>query len=160
MNRHAAFLLRLVDGLNTRYAWEHSVRLCRGALLPNRFLLTLPRATVEQYPADTVPSLWRRLGMAAEQVDVARARLPEAQFVHFGFEENEASCLYKVYLEFDGRAAPPGAPFLLHLAFKWDVADPARHVQSRYLWYPALSIPDIRDRLEDVYRASPESLDL
>src|SRR5207249_12137638 len=63
MNRHAGFLLSLVDSLHTRYAWEHSVRFCRGALLPNRFLLTLPRTALERHPADTLPSLWQRLDM-------------------------------------------------------------------------------------------------
>lgn len=154
MNRHADFLLRLVDSLNVRYAWERSVRLCRGGPFTNRFLLTLPRKTLDRYPAELVPSFCRRLGMPPAMVEEARADLPSVQFVHFGFEENNASSLYKVYLEFDGGRAVPGSPFLLHLAFKWDVTDESRHFVTRYHWYRDLSADEILGRLGQIYRGS------
>jgi hypothetical protein len=162
MNRHARFLLDLVDCLNIRYAWERSFRLCRGALLTNRFLLTLTKEAIEKSPDDTILSVCRRLQMPQTLVETARDNLPAARFVHFGFEENESSCLYKVYLEFDGKKAVPGSTFLLHLAFKWDIADRTRHFLTHYLWYPSLSAGGILDRLATIYRdgSCPESFEL
>lgn len=161
MNRHAEFLLHLIDSLNTRYAWERSVRFCRGLLLGNRFLLTLPKKTLEKYPEGTEVSLLRRLQMPETLLEAARANLPAAKFLHFGFEENETSCLYKVYLEFEGKNAAPGSTFLLHLAFKWAVTDPTRHFLTHYLWYPSLTVQGIVDRHALIYRGSacPGSFD-
>jgi hypothetical protein len=162
MNRHAQFLLHLVDCLNIRYAWERSVRFCRGGLLGNRFLLTLTKEAIEKNQDDTVLSLCGRLQIPEAMMETARANLPAARFVHFGFEENETACLYKVYLEFEGKKALPGSTFLLHLAFKWDIADPTRHFVSNYLWYPSLSVAGILDRLAQIYRddACPKSFEL
>ena len=62
---------------------------------------------------------------------------------------------------FDGRGAVAGTPFQLHLAFKWDVADNTRHVVSRYVWHPHVSVQGILERLAEVYRGHcPESCEL
>ncbi len=154
MNRHGSFLLHLVECLNARFMWERSVRLCRGVLQTNRFLLTLAKDAVPGDVEETVLSLCRRLGMPGGDVETAHHFLPAARFIHFGFEENETSGLYKVYLEFDHKAAVPGSPFLLHLAFKWDVADSARRVQTQYFLHAGLSHSGILKRLENIYQDS------
>jgi hypothetical protein len=159
MNRDGTFLVHLVECLNTHFVWERSVRLCRGALLDRRFLLTVARDAFPGDAAETILSMCRRLAMPDAALAAAHGFVPAASFVHFGFEENETSCLYKVYLEFDQKNAQPGVPFLLHLAFKWDTADGSRHVQTQYLLHAGLSLPGMLGRLADIYRDSrgPES---
>ena len=66
--------------------------------------------------------------------------------------------MYKVYLEFWDRVksevqtnpASPD-PKLLHLGFKWNIADNIQRTVSRYLCYPRLSAEDILRRMTDVY---------
>ncbi|HEY1380411.1 MAG TPA: hypothetical protein VGF55_26655, partial [Gemmataceae bacterium] len=111
-----------------------------------------PKQTLERYPEGTTESLWRRLRMPVPLVEAALAHLSAARTLHFGFEEDRTSCLYKVYLEFDGRNAIPGSTFLMHLGCKWDVADNSRHVLTHYHWYPFLSVPEIVERLAQLYR--------
>jgi hypothetical protein len=56
----------------------------------------------------------------------------------------------------------PDAPATLHVAFKWDTADPERRVMSRYLLHPALSEAQILERMSRIYRAgnNDTSLDI
>jgi hypothetical protein len=96
-------------------------------------------------------------------LEAAREAFDMAHCVHFGFEGDAQSIVYKLYLE---RAVPELearqaratlSPVLLHLAFKWDVVQQA-DVVSRYLWYPFYELKQIEARLAEVYRrieASP-----
>jgi len=154
-NRHAGFLFHQVECLNTpRLAWEPSVRFCRNAILPNRFLLTFAKKAIQHNSEETILTLCRRLQMPEVFFGTARQSLPLAKLIHFGFEENETSSLYKMYLEFDPKGILPNRSFLLHRAFKWDVADKERHVLTEYIWHRSLDVPGIMDRLEGVYQDS------
>jgi len=94
-----------------------------------------------------------------------REHLPEATFVHFGFEETESSALYKAYLEFWenwedelARRAAKAEPFLLHLGLKWDPADPGRAAVTRYTCHPWLPAEEIRRRLDAIYATSDAAI--
>ena len=80
-------------------------------------------------------------------------RLSEANYIHFGFEEDENTSVYKAYLEFYEKIekeikGQPGksASFLLHLGFKWDATDNSKRVLTRYTWYPSLTVEQILKR--------------
>src|SRR5688500_1130306 len=115
---HASLLHRLVDDLQAPYGFERSLRLTAGALLANRFLLTLTKENIPGDPDATVLAVCRRLAMPEDFLAAAAAHVGGAKFVHVGFEEDETTCLYKVYLEFPSEPQTPGTPVLLHRAFK------------------------------------------
>ena len=111
-NAHASLLYQLVDDLQAPYGYERSLRLTSGALLANRFLLTLTKENIPSDPDATVVALCRRLAMPDNLVAATAAHIGAAKFIHFGFEEDETTCLYKVYLEFPAEPHTPGVPVL------------------------------------------------
>lgn len=151
-------LLRIVADLGTRYAYEHSFRVCRGALLTNRFLLSIDASVIADKPGEEIIGFCDRLGMPDLYIETAQENLSSAKFIHFGFEENETGRLYKVYLEF-GDAGDDGAgvgsstpdPYLLHLAFKWDISDRTRRVLTQYILHPSIGAREIEARLSRLY---------
>jgi hypothetical protein len=152
-NAHAGLLVQLVEQLQVPFGYEPSFRLCRGAVLANRCLISLTKADLGDDASARILAVCRRLAMPDGLVKATADNLGGAEFVHFAFEENEQSELYKVYLEFPALAKPPASQ-LLHLAFKWDIRQPARHVETRYLWHPGLSAAQITARLADIYGAA------
>lgn len=162
----AAQLLRMVGDLGVPYLYERSFRMAERSLMSNRFLLTLDTLDIPGDPQARVLAVAQRLGMPAAAREEAQAHFASAKCVHFGFEADGARVLAKLYLE---RAVPDaeaeearrsGAPTLLHLAFKWDVAGGAA-VVSRYWWRPHLSAAQIEERLAEIYRGAPtESLEI
>jgi hypothetical protein len=86
-----------------------------------------------------------------------RGRLPDSNYLHFGFEENERTCLCKAYLEFYDKVeetmkTQPGKfdSFLIHLGFKWDALDNSRQTITRYTWYPFLPVEVMLERLSNI----------
>jgi len=161
----AAQLLRMVGDLGVPYLYERSFRMTEGALMANRFLLTLDRLDIPGGAERRVLEICDRMGMPASARAEAQANLAMARCVHFGFEA-DSGVVCKLYLERSvteeerASARAKREPALLHLAFKWDVASGVV-VTSRYLWRPGLSAPQIGERLEQVYGdASPTSLNL
>jgi len=146
-------LWQLVGGLKVRFFHERSFRVCKGAIFPNRFLLTIGKESIGDNPQGTIRELWRRMGMPEGFANDGCRFLAAAQFLHFGYEENETSCLYKVYLEMGVGTDPAGgsAPILMHLAFKWDPTEPARAALSRYFWYPGLTVQEMVGRISKIY---------
>ncbi len=135
--------------------YEQSFKMAECTLLTNRFLLGVHKDEI-------APAV---LGEVLEQMkmpDIYRpdllAKLDDANIVLFGLEQNEKSCLYKIYLEFwdqvirEIRRKPDKtAPMLLFLGFKWDPADHRRGTVARYMTYPLLSLADIQKRLSAIY---------
>lgn len=143
----------LVAALNVPFGYERSFRLCRGAILPDRFLLSLGKGSLGARPDAVVLDLCRRLDLPEHSLATVAQALPATWFVHFGYEQGRASCLYKVYLETGLHQGRPlgQEPVLLHRAVKWDPSDPSRWVLTRYLWYPGLAVPDLLGRLARIY---------
>ncbi len=153
---HAGLLFQAVESLGARFACERSTQFRRGVLLPNRYLLTVTKEAIQRNAEDAIVALCRRIHMAEPVVETMCRDLSAAKFVHFGFEEDEARVLYKMYLEFGFDNPTAGVPILMHRAFKWDIADPMRHVVTEYLWHPALTVDQIAARLAEVYRAGDD----
>jgi tryptophan halogenase len=160
----ARLLWQLVAGLGVDFGYERSFQVCRGALLPNRFLLSLARRAIGTKPDERILDLCRRLGMPREFLEAVQGELEAARFVHFGFEESRTTNLYKVYLERDIPAGAPAGldPILLHVAFKWDIGHADRGVRTRYHWHPGLTAADLLRRVSAVYASSAhgDSLDI
>jgi len=158
----AALLLKLVTELGVPFQHERSFRIAEGALLANRFLLTVDRRGIPGDPRARVLEIGQRLGMPEALRTLADARFEMANCVHFGFEGDGGRVVVKMYLE---RAVPEdearraherGEPALLHLAFKWE-PDSGAHVITEYLWHPLLTAAEIAARLaQHVYRGSDE----
>ncbi len=151
---HANLLWRVAGELATPMTCERSCKLSHGTLLGHRFLLGIAKSAVDGAAEERILAACARLGMPAYLLEQMGRRIGGANYLHFGFEENTRTCLYKIYLEFWDAVArklvPPRTatgPLLLHLGYKWDAGDPSRCAVSRYDWYPWLSVPEITDRL-------------
>jgi MoaA/NifB/PqqE/SkfB family radical SAM enzyme len=149
----ARLLWQLVGGLERRFVHERSFRVCQGTILPNRFLLSICKDDLGANPHKKLRELCQRLGMPEEFRNQATRLLAAAPYLHFGYEENRASSLFKFYLEMGVVADRPlgSAPMLLYLAFKWDPTEPSRTAVSRYFWYPGLSVPEMLSRIAAIY---------
>jgi tryptophan halogenase len=154
------FLLQLLKDVKI-HGSERSFKVLDGLLLRNRFLLGVSKRSIGQTPDDTIVGICQRMGMPQVLSRRFKQKLPDVNFVLFGFEENEKTCVYKVYLEFydkfpehvKGRSNAHD-PFLMHLGFKWDAFDNARSAEARYTWYPMLSVRNILPRMSGVYEDS------
>lgn len=148
----AARLYRLVEALGVGYLQERSFRLAQEMLLANRVLLSVGRQRLGADAPQRVLAICAALGMPDAIHDELRALVAGASAVHFGFEDESGRALYKVYCERqeardEAARAAPGSAVLLHLAHKWDAEDAARHVQTRYHWYPRLTAAALRQRM-------------
>jgi hypothetical protein len=155
----AGVLFHLAQDLQVEFGVEYSFKMCRQTLLPNRFLITISKDSIEPHPQARILDACDRIDMPAQFRETFLEKLPTANYVHFGFEENARSCLYKAYLEFwtkweDEITNRPerSDPFLLYLGFKWDASDHAKHALARYTCYPLMSAADIMTRLRDIYQ--------
>jgi hypothetical protein len=158
----ARLLWQLVAGLGIDFGCERSFQIGHGALLPNRFLLSVARRAIGPGSDERILGLCRGLNMPGGLLGPAQGDLATTRFVHFGFEESKTTCLYKVYLERGLPLGPPAGPgpVLLHVAFKWDVSSPGRSVVTKYHWYPSLTVPDILRRVSDVYERGGQKVSL
>lgn len=152
----AARLFRLVDGLGVSYLHERSFRMAHETLLANRVLLSVPADRLGPDAAARVAAIGEALGLPDGLRGEVPAQVAAARCVHFGFEADPDRALYKIYFErrdaaAEAARAAPGAPVLLHIAYKWDLRDPSRHVVTRYHWYPVLSAKEIRSRMTQIY---------
>jgi hypothetical protein len=154
----ATRLMRLVGELGVPFQHERSFRLADRELMANRFLLTVSRDDIGEGRLERVLAIGRQLGMPGSVEPVISEHFGSARCVHFGFEAGSSGTLCKLYLErvFDAqdvlRSREKKQPFPLHLAFKWNIAKP-EHMVSRYMWYPALTLPEIEERLSTIYEA-------
>jgi|SRR5579862_9368795 len=158
----AAQLLRLVGDLGVPHQYERSFRMCRRAVLANRFLLTLDAADIAGNACERTLEICDRLQMPGAARAAAEANFAAAKSIHFGFEADDDSTICKLYLERAvpaeeaARARADRTPVLLHLAFKWDLVKAAA-VTTRYWWHPALCAAEIEERLAHVYRDGPQA---
>lgn len=150
-------LFQLVKSLNAEVGFERSFKIVNAALLHNRFLLGVSKKSIGQGADDRLTQTCTLIGMPKTLLDVFRQYLPQGNYVHFGFEQNEESFVYKVYLEFwerikgeIGMNEDRPDPMLLHLGLKWDVSEPARQSLTYYTWYPWLSSQEILQRVSPI----------
>lgn len=162
----AALPFTLLEQMQIPCGYERSFKMLPGRLLANRYLLgvDLKNLSVEQ-----LRSICQRLNMPNDFLQSLVEHLSDANLVFLGFEDNPPTGLYKVYLEFwervksEVQSNPTSLePRLLHLGFKWNVADNTQRTISRYRCYPLLSTELILQRVTNVYadRAPCMSLEI
>jgi hypothetical protein len=98
------------------------------------------------------------MAMPRELLNTFSQNLPDADYVYFGFEENEKTSLYKAYLEspeYWSRVTPNSPygsePFLLYEGFKWDASDSTKRALTSYTCYPCITLEKIFQRLSSLY---------
>lgn len=151
----ATLPFRLLEQMRIPSGYERSFKMLPGRLLANRYLLGVDLNNIRP---EQLRSICQQLNMPKEFVPSLDEHLPDANLVFLGFEDDSPSSTYKVYLEFwervksEVQSDPTSlSPKLLHLGFKWDVADNARKTVSKYLCYPLLSTEKILQRIGDLY---------
>ena len=157
LSEKAGLLFQLVKNLNLEVGYERSFKVSEKTLLENRFLLGFNKSSIKQNPHERILEICESMEMPDAFMEDFSEKLPGANYVHFGFEENERASIYKVYLEFYDKIqeeiksqANESEHFLLHLGFKWDVSDNTRHALTKYTWYRSLAVEDILLRLADI----------
>ncbi|MCY2990306.1 MAG: hypothetical protein NTY19_20880 [Planctomycetota bacterium] len=164
MNRpteKALHLFQLLEQLPIVGA-EASFKMQHGLLLRHRLLWAI---STRDLPPERLLEICLRLDMPPDQRNTLQQQLAGANAVFFGFEETDATCGYRVYLEFweqlqaalqrQPAATAPAEPALLHLGFKWDAFDNRAASIAHYHCYPGLSVRDSLARLTEIYRAHP-----
>src|SRR6202051_1408935 len=157
MDDAAEQVKELGAGLGIKYGSERSFRLSARLLLANRFLLGFRKQRLGEAADQRILDICERLEMPPILLDGYRGRLPDSQYVHFGFEQNESNRLYKAYLEFYEQVeaqmqSRPGSsdPQLMHLGFKWAAAGDRAPVLTSYVWRPFLSVESMLERVADL----------
>ena len=157
-DERAGLLFQLVNGLGVQVGIERSIKIFDRCMLADRFLLGFKKDTISGDPAEKILDICRRLDMPGQYLKAFRENLPEANIVLFGFEKNEASSIYKAYLEFGGgfekmiRDNPEKLrPFQIHQGFKWDTSDNSIRTKAEYTCFPAFSVENILKRLSGVF---------
>lgn len=161
--KKAIFLMKLIDGLDTEYALERSFKISNQSLLTNRFIMGFKKDILPQNPNKTIISLFNQMGMPERFITDCSELLPKAEFIHFGFEEQHDSCMYKAYLEFKTtlKFAADGTkvvqdPYLVFLGYKWNPYDNSKCAVTRYTCYPMLSMAEIEEKLSCLYEGNPQ----
>jgi hypothetical protein len=154
----AGLLIQLVENLKVGYVISRSFKILEKTMLANRFLLTIAKNDIRQKPNMSILDICERTNMPADLLEASEHYLGDANYVHFGFEEGESACIYRMYLEFwttweneiDKR---PGRsdPFLFGVGLKWDALDNANRALTNYTWYPSISLENMRKRVSSIY---------
>jgi len=161
MDERARLLLDLVGKLEVVYGLEYSFKVLENTLLGNRFLVIMTKDSIRKQTNRRLLDICSQTGMPRELQDIYRENLSFAKYIHFGFEENEKSSIYKAYLEFPPKweaeflNKPAGADsFTLYLGFKWDASENRKRALTRYTYYPLIPPEKILDRLSNLYEGS------
>jgi hypothetical protein len=157
MGEKGLLVLRLVENLEIKFGFEQSFKIFEKTLLANRFLLGFKKKRIKQEPHERILDICRQMDMPENLLQTYQGCLPGSNYLHFGFEENERTCLYKAYLEFYDRVEETMKTqprkfdsFLMHLGFKWDALDNSRQALTRYTWYPFLPVDVMLGRLSNI----------
>lgn len=154
----ADLLIKLISSLGIEYGLERSFKLIHKTMLANRFMLSIHRNAVKEDPYYLITGTCIRLGMPDEFLGRVQENLPYAKIIYFGFEEDEAACTFKVYLEFVDRMMDAmltgqrkSVPLLLFEGFKWDASGRSRRAITNYTCRPEYSPEDILEQVSAIY---------
>lgn len=156
----SGLLFQLINNLNIECGFERSFKMTERTLLGNRFLLGINSKEIQQ---ERLLDICKRVDMPEKYLEVFKENLSGANIILFGFEENERSCVYKVYLEFWDKIKKEihakrnkTEPVNLHLGFKWDTQNNTKGTITRYTCFPMLSVKGILKRVSGIYEGHKE----
>ena len=154
----ANLLLELIDALGVDYKFERSFKMFQENLLGNRFLFILAKKEIKLDVHEKILDICKRINMPERFLQAFNENYPVAGCVDFGFEENEGSSIYKVYLDLGAEKvkqikaeSDKRRPFLLFLGFKWDALDNTKCYLTRYTWYPFLPFENMLEKLASIF---------
>jgi tryptophan halogenase len=160
----ASDLMDMVRGLAAPYGLERSLKIVPGALLEDRFLVSLHRSVLGEAAGDRLMQMGRALGVPPEFGRAITAALADADIVHLGYEGGPRT-IYKIYLEYASRVRRAQAqnsddPVLVHLAYKWMPGVRGECAVTSYTWVPCRSRAAIAQRLRALVPAdkAPQAL--
>ena len=163
LDERARLLLGLVGKLEAVYGLERSFKVTKKTLLANRFLVTMSKEEIRTQAREQLLDICSRIHMPEEFLDRYKGHLSFAKYVHFGFEENEGSSLFKAYLEFPPKweseflnRPAGGDSFTLYLGFKWDASNSQKRALTRYTCYPLIAPEQMMTKLAALYESSIE----
>jgi hypothetical protein len=153
-------LVGMVRGLGAPFGVERSFKLVPGALLEDRYLISLHRSALGADAAGRLAEMARALGAADTVKDAVLEAFADADIVHVGYEDAGHHSIYKIYLEFASRVRRAQAqnapdPVLVYLAYKWAADFPdrnalTRYTCTRYTWLPCRTGAAITERLRSL----------
>ncbi len=153
----ANLLFQLVKELDVQIGIERSFKVTKSNILSNRFLLGTSKKAIGENAQERIRDICVRMDMPEGFLEKLDENLPDADYIHFGFEEQENACIYKIYLEFyekiekEIKVRPKASDhFLLHRGFKWVVSDNTRKTITDYTLYPSLSLERIMKKLSKI----------
>jgi len=100
----------------------------KKSMADNRFLLGISKKEIGYKAQDRIICVCEQMEMPSRLLEIFRNCILDANYVHFGFEENQNTSLYKVYVEFWNSIREElkksnnssSKSYLMHLGFKWD----------------------------------------
>src|SRR5262245_29466027 len=98
ISEKAMHLYQFIANLHIPFGLEHSLKMTHHTVLARRFLLSVSKQAIGPQAHNILLHICRRLDMSEALLAAVLAHLDDATMVHFGFEEDDHTCLYKVYL--------------------------------------------------------------
>jgi tryptophan 7-halogenase len=150
----AAQLIHLVKELGVPFGLERSLKIMQGTLDGERFLLSVGRAAFGDRAERRLLEMSRALNIPQEFADRFASSLEGADVLHFGYEASHGRAIYKIYFEYASTVRQAmtlnAAPTLVHLAYKWDSAEPNNSAVTRYTWIPCRTAEDLQRKLHSL----------
>ncbi|MDH6099558.1 hypothetical protein NWP21_12045 [Anabaenopsis sp. FSS-46] len=156
IDQKAYLIFDTLEYLNLQFRLEASWKITKNGLHKNRFILAIQAADNLR---DKFLYFCKQMDIPDKYLQIFQQNLSQASVVYFGFEGNEVSCIYKVYLEFWDEMVKDlkskshkTETHLLGLGFKWNALDNTKGVISTYTCYPLLSVAEILNRISSIYQ--------
>lgn len=155
---NAKLMFNLVSQLDVQVGFERSFKLVKNQLLEDRFLMGFRRDSLSPERYGNILDICRQLNMPDDFQKSFASNMNDASIILFGFEGNEETLLYKVYLEFGDRIKclsnidpvnPP--PVQIHFGYKWDVFENSRKTTTEYTCFPSLEYNSMLKRLQNIF---------
>jgi len=153
---------KLVEKFNLKCGYEKSFKLLDRQLLPNRYLLGISKADLDQEKLEVI---CREMNMPGNFLCEFQDNLADANLILLGFEENRKNCIFKIYLEFwdkflkgMGQGMDKTVPGPLFLGFKWDALDNTKAKITKYDCYPQLTAEGILERLSVLFHSHEDRI--
>ena len=158
-------LIGLVEQLDIPYLYERSFKVSQQSLLTHRFLITLHKKLLQPNTWPILSSIANAMNMPQIYAEPIQEKLSNADFIHFGFEQQANGCFCKIYLEFPRQfklaletVCTHKEPMLLHLAYKWDVSNNGNHAIATYHFQPELTLEAMMRRFTTVTKLPQNSI--
>lgn len=147
---HALYLLIKNLPLN---GYERSFKMAANNLWSERFLVGI---STDVIALEDIDFLMRKMGLPEAFVTSVQEKLPDANFIHIGFEQGQFST-YKFYLEFPNGKDDPSTPQPLYVGYKWNAENSEQRAISRYTQPQTMSLSNLLEKMDAMYGEQKEN---